>query len=233
MSDVGGSSKVKTGKEHVLNDQRDRLYQATRGYIAFLQALFASRPVGHHRWSFNDEETELLITGESPVNIDTPHKRPVISVVRSTTAWNSTSRDGLQVMSLTTNDRRFSDVASGTMVINCLSKNPVETQELAWICFTHIRLFRQVIQRYGRIHSIPNNLQMGPITPPGSVVKGSSGSEWRLVQVYSPFQVRANIEILDKEDSDFRILLRELTMTLDAMDIDGDVAVTQQTKVTE
>ena len=230
---IGGSSKVKTGSEELLSKQRDRLYQATRGYTAFLQALFASRPPGQLRWSFDDEESEILITGETPVNIDTPHKRPIISIVRGQSLWDSTSRDGLQSLSLTTSDKTFTDTASGTMVLNCLSKEPVEAQYIAWICFTHIRIFKEVIQKYGRLHAISNQLQIGPVTPPGQVVRGSSSSEWRLVQVYSPFQVRSSFKVSETEDSDFHVLLRQLTMTLDAMDSGGNVAVKQETQVTE
>ena len=230
---IGGSSKVKTGSPDLHGKQRDRLYQATRGYTAFLQALFASRPPGNLRWSFNDEESELLITGETPVNIDTPHKRPIISVVRGQSGWDGSSRDGLQQLSLSSADKTFTDTTSGTMVMNCLSKEPVEAQYLAWLCFTHTRLFKEVIQKHGRLHSIANHLQIGPVTPPGNVVRGSSASEWRLVQVYSPFQVRSAFRVSETEDSDFHVLLRQLTMTLDAMDSNGNVAVKQETQVTE
>lgn len=231
---AGGSSKVQTGREEaLLGKQRDRLYQATRGFAAFLQALFANRPPGQLRWSFDDEETGILITGETPVNIDTPHKRPIISVVRGQSGWDGTSRDGLQELRLATNDKTFTDTVSGMMVLNCLSKEPVEAQYIAWLCFTHVRLFKEVIQRYGRLHSIANQMQIGPITPPGNVVRGSSASEWRLVQVYVPFQVRSSIQVSETKDSDFHVLLRQLTMTLDAMDSGGNVAVKQETQVTE
>jgi hypothetical protein len=211
------STKIKTGVPHIFNPNRDRLYQATRAYISFFRSVFGSRPPGYLRWHANPEEAEILITGQSPITIETPHKRPIISVVRGQAMWASTSSSGIRDQTLLKSKKVFTDSVNSTMIINCISKESVEAQEMAWLVFMGIRVFKPTIQRFGRIFGISNQLAMGPVSAPGALVRGSSSSEWRMVQVQSPFFVQETISMQDSEDSDFHLLAKEITISMETM----------------
>ncbi len=207
--------------QRLVNELQNRPLIARRAYVAFLQSLFASRPAGHYHWSRNPEETEILITGQSPIKLTTPHSKPMISIIRTSASWASTGRDGMAEQNFTTADRKFTDLMRSAMVINCMSKVPAETEHIAYIAFVALRIFKTLIHRFGHIHWTSNNIVMSQVTEPGSLIQGSSDSEYRMVQLQCEFAIKEEVSIVDAEDSDFHVLLRELTMAMKAAGFDG------------
>ena len=209
MSDTG-STKNAIGLEAFYDDTPDPLFRAQRVFVAFLQGLFAKRPAGRHRWLPNDEETEILIVGQSPEVLTTPHKRPVISVVRGAASWMGTSQSGVLEESMLNYDWKFTDMVASTVTINCLAKLPVEAQKIAWITFLALRIFKRLIQRYGQVHGLGQQMQLGPVGPP---IGNTAFSDWAMVQVHVPFFVQEVISISDN-DPNYQILLRDLTIAV-------------------
>ena len=196
----------------------DKLFRAQQTYVRFLQTYFGKRPAGNFRWVQNLEETGILITGQSPDHMEVAHLRPVISVVRSNASWQGLSRDGVRERRLLDNSWTFTDAVSSSMVLNCIAKEPLEAQLIAYLSFVGIRIFKTVLMRYGRIHGIMNNMSMGPVSSAGQIVPpGSPFSEWRMVQVFCPFMVQETVTITDADEADFQVLASGLTITLDTV----------------
>lgn len=208
------SSKVTTGTPVYWPPLRDRFYQATRAYVAFYQQLFRTRPMGQVRWSPNNEETEILITGQAPVNLDTPHIRRALIVQRGQGQWITTSQSGVERRSLTEYNKKFLDSATATMIMTCIAKEPVEAQEIAWLVFICTRLFKTVLIKHGQLHGVSNQLAIGPVSPPGSLAQGSSTHEWSMVQVFSPFFVHSQIEMTAASGADYQLFLEEIDLQI-------------------
>jgi hypothetical protein len=92
----------------------------------------------------------------------------------------------MRSLNIHTGEKVRADLWSATMSINCIAKNDVEAQRLAWIVADAIHDFKVTIQRCG-FHKIGDDLQIGPISPPGSIVSGEAEPDLYLVTVFSPF----------------------------------------------
>ena len=210
MSDT--ATKNHSGSRLLEHQPRNRLYQAQKTYVAFLQAYFASMPPGDLRWIPNQEETDIIITGQAPVP-ESPHKVPIIAVVRSNAGFVGTSSGGVSEKFLGY-DKTFTDNINGTMVVNCIASEGVEAEDIAYYSMIGLRLFRKVLQTSGRIHTVANQIQVGPVTAPGQILQGSK-TGWRMVQVFSPFTLVEEIRVTRAAEADFKIRLKEFGLQFD------------------
>jgi hypothetical protein len=205
------SSKIKVPETIQSRVIKDSVYNAHRSIVRFLQVFFSRRPVGDLRWlgdengMENSEETEIQITGQRPDSIEAPHRRPLISVVRGQAMWANTSYNALREGHFSNDDRMFSDMVNMNVVINCLSREDVEAQYIAWLTFLAFRLFKAPLQKYGRIHGVGNTMSMGPTTQSG--IKGFS-----MVQVNVPIFVPSTVRVTLSDEADFQVILQDATV---------------------
>jgi hypothetical protein len=162
------------------------LYYFTRVYLLFLQGLFEQLEPGDFRWSPDEKLSEITITADVPIPRENVDKIPAMVVMRGPAAAGNLSLDQVREVDSKTGEKVRADLWSATMSINCLSKNDVEAQRMAWLVARHIRNFKTTIQRCG-MHKIGDDLQVGPISPPGAIVSGEAEPELFLVTVFSPF----------------------------------------------
>ena len=165
----------------------DPLNYLIKAFVAFLQTVFEKAPVGYFHWSPEAEETEIFITEETPIALDTVGQRPSISVVLGAVRWNASSLDEMLGMNPVTGLQRHTDLLPGTMSLNCCSRVASEARFLAWQCARHIWILRRIFMQERFIHEVGRNITVGPVSPAGAIVQGDTEGEWLAAAVSCPF----------------------------------------------
>ena len=155
--------------------------------LSFVQGLFEQAEAGCFRWCPSLEETELVVTDESPMKLDVVGKRPCVNTVRGTVAWNKTSLDEMQNRDFRTEQRQHTDLVSGTMTINCCSRESLESEYIAWIIANHSWLLRRLVMRNTPVHEFGRGQVVGAPSPAGAIVSGDTEGEWICTPIQIPF----------------------------------------------
>ncbi len=163
------------------------LYYATRVFLLFLQGLFKQFPEGSYRWSEDAKLSEIAITSQTPIPREQVGDKPTIVAARGPAQFANLSLDQMKSIDVHTGAKTRMDIISCTMSLNCLSKNSVEAQRIAWIVMRHVRAFKELIQRIGKLHKLGDEIQIGPESPPGALVTPEGDIEAALVTVQCPF----------------------------------------------
>jgi hypothetical protein len=166
-----------------------------RTVLAFLQGLFEHADFGCFHWSEILEETEIVITDESPIKLDVVGERPAITVLRAPIQWGKTSLDQMRSIDAKTNGRTHMDLLSGHLSINCCSKNELESEYISWIVANHMWMLRRLMIKNTYIHDIGQGVGIGSVSPAGALVQGSSEGEWHSTPVNVPFYLQNNFSI--------------------------------------
>jgi hypothetical protein len=157
-------------------------------YVGFCQGLFAAAPPGGYHWSPSLQETEIVITDENPIQVDTIGKRPAISFTRGPVQSYSLGQDDMLTYDFETGQKKKSILVPGTMSINCSSRIDLESERLAWIVAEQLWMNREILMRAG-FFEIGRQFVVGSPSPAGSIVAGDSADEWYVTTVSSPFQI--------------------------------------------
>jgi hypothetical protein len=175
----------------------DPLAYYTNVFARFLQLIFATFPKGSYHWSDDDNQTDLLITDQSPITQEAVEKIPHIVVMRGAANPSGLALNLFQGADAESGRRDFTDLVSSVMTLTAISREGREAQRLASICRTYIRAFRRDLYRGGNIHFI-GNIAVGPESSPGSMVTGDKTGT--AVQVIVPFfyQDFWSVEPVDK-----------------------------------
>ena len=189
----------------------DRLYEATRAWLIWLQGLFQARPIGYHKWHPNLTETEIVITDQNPDEIQKTNKRPILYTTRGPAGWASTSLGQRYSISIDSDDKTITDLINFSLTISVIAREGLEAQSIAYSIFRMIPIFKPALMRLGRMHAIGNNVSISPETAHGQIVPGSSSSEWRMVQLSIPCYVQ---DVISSEEIDFHTLVRAVTLHL-------------------
>lgn len=184
---VNPTSTVHSDSEFESSWLEDPLNYAVKAFIAFLQTIWEEAPQGHMHWSASIEETELVITEENPIHLESKEQKPAISVVMGPTRFNGSSLDDLVHVDSTNAKEIHTDLIPGTMSLNCMSRAPQEARFLAWQCARNIWILRKLFCRESHIHDTGRNISIGPVSPAGALVQGDTEGEWHSVQVSCPF----------------------------------------------
>lgn len=165
----------------------DPLNYVVKAYIAFLQTIWETAPKGFMHWSSSVEETELVITEENPIHVDSKEQKPLISVVLGPTRFNGSSLDDLVHVDARNAKEIHTDLLPGTMTLNCVSRVPQEARFIAWQSARNIWILRKLFCRESHIHDTGRNISIGSVSPAGALVQGDTEGEWHFVQVSCPF----------------------------------------------
>lgn len=163
------------------------LEQVRTLYVGFCQGLFAAAPPGTYRWSPSLEETEIVITDESPIHVNAIGKRPALSFSRGPVQSQSLGFDDMLSYDYESGKKRKSILVPGMMNINSCSRSDLESERIAWVVAEQLWLHRELLMRAG-FFEIGRQFVIGSPTPAGSIVSGDSGDEWVVTTVSSPFQ---------------------------------------------
>lgn len=197
---------VDSSTEFIVPD--DRLYLATRAWIMFLQGLFSTRRPGQFKWHSNPTESEIIISDALPTDTSRTNKRPMIVTMRGPAQYMGTSRDQTLKRNMAGDNITFSDNIGTVINFNCVAKEGIEAQEIAYTIFRMIPVFKPSIMRLGRMHAIGNNISISTESGHNAIVPGSSFPEWRSVTVSAPFYIQDVI----KADKDFHNIIHAVNL---------------------
>ena len=201
------------------------LEQVRTLYVGFCQGLFAAAPPGTYHWTPALEDTEIVITDESPVHVDTVGKRPALSFTRGPVQSFSLGQDDMLSYDFETGKKKKSILVPGTMSINCCSRSDLECERLAWIVAEQLWLHREMLMKAG-FFEIGRQFVVGSPSPAGSIVAGDSADEWVCTTVTSPFQFYRTSQITPLGKEILGGINLKFSATAPAVSMQGPVAST-------
>jgi len=193
------TASVQTTKlEDLLEWDENPLFVATRTCIIFLQELFTAAPKGSFHWNIDPEVTDIVITDEVPLHSEVVEKRPAIVTVRSAVAFAGIGLDQLEDLDIRTGAEAHTDLISGNLTFNCMSRIKVEAEYLGWQVARHIWLFRHYLMKSG-FHKIGEQTQMMSPSPPQALISGDTEAEIVNVAVVVPFYFQWRDVIMERD----------------------------------
>jgi hypothetical protein len=122
--------------------------------LAFLQSLFSTFPAGKNPRCYHydgaPELTEISIEGQNTDNLQNVDVRPKITVARGPLGWANTHINNfVGSKNLSVERRKFAAIDRGSVGISCFSRNDLEADAIAYICYSAVRSFGPVLQRLG------------------------------------------------------------------------------------
>ena len=123
-----------------------------RTTVEFLQIMFGTRPVGDYRYDPDDTKTEIQICDQHTVNLDAVDVRPAIIAVRGPISWMGNQGLGgsaVEGRDMQTGKEIYNDLLTGSVAFSCLSREGLETENLAHLVFNSFKFFRRALQKHG------------------------------------------------------------------------------------
>jgi hypothetical protein len=167
-------------------------YQVIRTFVSFLKWRFSKLPPGAYQWKPETESSpdqagsEVFISADTPIKPQQVGARPAVTVLRSVATFQGVGIGDWAYTDLQTGAMVKMDLIPTNVMINVLSKLPVEADRLAWFCAEQIWTMREEI-----VKSDPTILYTGArpsISAPtaaGQLVD-STDFEWCVVVVSFP-----------------------------------------------
>ena len=157
-----------------------------RHLISFLRWRFSLLPAGAYRYSDEELDSEIAITSDTPINPERVGRRPAISVLRAHGAYQGVGIGDVAYTDLATGAQAYMDLFPTTLVVNVLSKLPLEADRLAMFCSKQIRARRdQIITTLPELLYLGQRIGISPPSPAGSLVQ-STDYEWSVVALTIP-----------------------------------------------
>ena len=156
-------------------------------FISFLEGLFSATPPGAFHWDPDEEKTEIAISNENRLDPQVLMHRPAISITRGPIQFYSTGIDDMFSYEADIGRKTKDVLVPGTMTVNCVSRAPIECEDLAWVVSEYIWLLRDMLLRQG-FYDIGRQIQIGAPSPAGSLIANDQGDEFTAVAVTVPFQ---------------------------------------------
>lgn len=189
----------------------DPLTHVTRLCLVFLQQVFKSAPDGHYRWDEDEDLTQIIIQDEAPIDAEVVNKRPAIVSVLSGIQWAGIGLDQIRDLDLRTGARVHTDMISGNITFNCLSRVKAVARQLGWLVGRHFWILRRTLLLAG-LHDIGQRIMTGAVSPPGAVISGDA-KEIRMVSTTVPFHFQWTERI---SETNLHVL-REVTAVLNTI----------------
>lgn len=222
------SERVVQGPAQPQGPTEDPILWTTRLFVRFAQVVFGTFDKGNYHWDQDLAATEIVISDQATVNRDVVQKRPAIVTQRGQMNFMNVTLDQFKSFDPKTGQRTHTDLASSVMTFNCLSKEGLEAQRIAWALAYAIRTLKRSLMQAG-LHRVGEDVAVGPESPPGSIIQGEADNEIVLVSVSVPyyFQWTWTVEPVNK------VLLKEidlaLTSGLDDQNLAGSASISAPT----
>lgn len=173
----------------------DPIAHSMRVLIGFMQGLFAQCESGKYRWSPDVEDTEITITGQYPLTIESLARRPAIVCVNSQAAYLNTSMNNLETIKISTGNKVHRDIISCNAVFNCVSRTGLEASRIAWFVASNIKSLQVFLQRNGPFTRIGHDVTIGGESSPGGILPDVVDGSAINVQVVVPFFIPHKWEV--------------------------------------
>lgn len=216
------SSKVQTSAPPIAGDKvsswgENPLFHVTRICLAFLQNLFKQAPAGEFRWDPDKQISEIIIQDELPLHSEQVNKRPAIVTVRSPVQWAGIGLEQKRDENLRTGERVHTDLITGHMTFNCMSRVKVQAEQLGWLAARHIWILHRIFMKSG-FHKMGQRVQILAATPAGALVSGDTEGEIHNVPVIAPYEFQwteritpLNLDLLNEVEVAMSAFAREPT----------------------
>lgn len=181
MSDV----KVSSGVPQPQGVGEDPLFHYTKLFVRFLQVVFSTFEKGAYRWEPDLELTDIIISDQGVLGQDVVEKRPSIVCIRGPAMWSNVSMDQFKSYDFQTGTRSHTDLIASSMTYNCIAREGLEAQRIAWIAAYATRTLKRNLMKAG-LHRVGENVDMGAEADFGSLVPDSE-SDLSVVPVSVPF----------------------------------------------
>lgn len=226
------SSKVQTTAPPIAGDSisswgENPLFHVTRICLAFLQNLFKQAPEGEFRWDADKQLTQLIIQDELPLHSEVVNKRPAIVTIRSPVQWAGIGLEQRRDENLRTGERVHTDLISGHMTFNCMSRVKVQAEQLGWLVARHIWILHRIFMRAG-FHKMGQRVQILAATPAGALVSGDTEGEVHNVPVISPYEFQwteritpVNLDVLNEIEVSMASFMRPVEERTERVPIRG------------
>ena len=175
----------------------DPTYHAVRTMVGFCQGIFKALPSSRYRWSPDEENTQVLITGAYPLKAETISRRPAIVVGHSQTQIMNTSMGSFETQRLQTGNNVYRDLLATTIVFNCVATTGHEASSLAWFIASNLRALRPLIQRMGPFMQMGQDISIGIESPPGALLQDTTDTVAIAVPVMAQTYIPHRWEVLN------------------------------------
>lgn len=157
-------------------------------YNTFVKVLFARRPMGDMHWT-DDENSEVYISDETPVDGNIVGMRPCISFTRSAVQFYSLGMDDMMSYDFETGQKRKGVLVPGMMSINCCSRAQLESENIAFWVAEHLWILREELMGTAAFFEIGRQAQVSAPSSAEGIITGDNGKEYYCTTVTSPFQL--------------------------------------------
>jgi len=181
--------------DNTFPEVEDRVYYAVRAIILWLQGVFRTRPKGSYRWDIDPEASEIIITAHDPYEADRTNKRPNIVVSRTQMTNANTSIGQTLVPGFGSDSTTYTDLMQGNIIITVIAREGLEAQNIAYSLFRLIPVFRGMLNRTGRMTTLPGRMSMTPEVPYVDVSASSTAPYRRAVSVILPISIQDHFSI--------------------------------------
>jgi len=167
---------------------------AKRASLLFLQELFSQRPEGCLKYDSDDTKTEIQISDQHTVNLDSVHVKPSIVAVRGPLSAQNMGLggNGREGRNLVTGDRTYNDLLVGSVAFSCYSREGIEAENIAYIVFNSFKLYKPILREAGFFTIKSVNLGAE------ALVESGAEDELYMVPVYVTLQIQDRWKLTDQ-----------------------------------
>lgn len=185
----------------------DPLLHYTKLFVKFLQLVFGTFEKGSYKWTGDPQTTDIVISHDLSFGGEVVERTPCIVVTRGPFAFGNVAMDQFKALDEKTGRRSHTDLVSASVTYQCMSKESLEAQRLAWISMMATRRLKRNLMRAG-LHRVGEEIQVSPSQSADGLIGTDTDAELVTVSVPFYFQDSWTIEPVDK------ILLKDLELAL-------------------
>lgn len=178
-----------------LQQQNDILTYLLGTLCGFLQVSFSQRSANSLRWDAEIKHTEVVITADAPLDLDSCGERPAVVVMLGPISQMNTGLDDMSELHMGSGVKIKRVLMAGSYSVQCLARVKAESQRLAFLCQEVIWANRDILQRRGRYLHIGQGQAIGQTTPPGSLVADDGGHGMVTTPLSVPFYFPWNTRV--------------------------------------
>lgn len=175
--------------------QSDVLTYLLGTLCGFLQVSFSQRPINSLRWDPEIKHTEVVITADAPLDLESCGERPAVVVMLGPINQMNTGLDDMSELHMGSGVKIKRMLMAGSYSVQCLARVKAESQRLAFLCHDIIWANRDILQRRGKYLHIGQGQALGQTTPPGSLVAEDGGHGMVSTPLAVPFYFPWNTRI--------------------------------------
>lgn len=149
----------------------------SRQLVLFLQKIVREDGGQHFpRWSPDENETEILITDEVPIRLDSDARRVGIQLMTGLIQNMNLSFNHMLHRSFLTGKTTHMDLWQGQAALNVHSFNDDESRAMAHRLAYKLQRDHLALIRMADLHMVGRTQSFGPTTPPAALVRLGEGS---------------------------------------------------------